>query len=318
MQLRHDIVRQRPFLELSTKTDAVASQSSNPHNDDPFTRDKEVDNQLAQLALKPPEVLGKLELGASLELPASPVEIVRVGVAPDIFLFRNFLPYDNDRQALIQEAVASGLEDAETKSGTVLHRTNSSVAWIHQPEDQQELSEGQIIASFMTDFVSQFFLSEKFLESDRFEPESLQVACYTQGGKYDLHHDGFGRVVTVLSYLNGVAGTWFPFAKLSQLTAADNEECPPKMTLEGTGMVDGKVPGEHGIWVVGEEYEGDTTDPHIVKVCAGDAVVFYNYEFDVGYGAPIMALRSIHAGMPTCREKWIATNWISSDLGDQC
>ena len=311
----------KPFLKLSMATDAVSAHSSNPQNDDPLSSDQEIENYSLQLAFQPPQMLRELKLGEQLHLPSTPLEIIRVSVVPDIFVFRNFLPYDQDRQALMQEAIASGLEDAETKSGHVLHRSQSSVAWIHVVVDETELTTttaGQQIASFMTDTVPQIFLSETLLESNRFDPETLQVAHYTKGGKFDLHHDGFGRVVTVLTYLNGVAGTWFPFAKLSEITAADKEECPPQMTLEGTRMTEGKVPGKHGIWVVGDEFEGDPpTDPHIVKVCAGDAVVFYNYELDVGYGgAPTMAWRSLHAGMPASREKWIATNWIHTDFVD--
>jgi hypothetical protein len=46
-----------------------------------------------------------------------------------------------------------------------------------------------------------------------FELESLQVAhYYRNGGKFDMHHEGFYHVVTALTYVNGIAGTWFPFA----------------------------------------------------------------------------------------------------------
>jgi hypothetical protein len=67
---------------------------------------------------------------------------------------------------------------------------------------------------------------------------------------------------------------------------------------------------------VGDEYESkdDNDNPHVVRVRAGDAVVFYNYEYNEEISGPIMSWRSLHAGMPASQEKWIATNWFSSDL----
>ncbi|KAL3796844.1 hypothetical protein ACHAW5_002530 [Stephanodiscus triporus] len=41
--------------------------------------------------------------------------------------------------------------------------------------------------------------------------EDVQVARYDPGGGYDYHHDGYGRYLTVLTYLNGVGGTYFPY-----------------------------------------------------------------------------------------------------------
>lgn len=269
------------------------------------------DDGSLNFAIQPPEMLRELEMGESLHLISTPIEITRIATKPDMYLFRNFLPYSEDRQALIEAATANGLEDAETKSGHVLHRTKSSVAWISP--DEGDLP-GHQVAAFMSDFTSDAFLSKEHLGSNQFNSENLQIARYTRGGKFDVHHDGFGRIITVLTYLNGIAGTWFPFAQRSEIGAADDTEYPPKMTLEGKGMTEGKIPGEHGIWIVGDEYEGDLASPHIVRVSAGDAVVFYNYEFDQEHGCPIMSWRSLHAGMPASSEKWIATNWIQSDM----
>lgn len=270
-----------------------------------------VEKSLSILACGPPEILKELKVGDSLRLPSTPVEITRIAFEPGIFTLRKFLPFSEEREALMDEAVDCGMENAETKSGQVLHRTKSSVAWIY---DEGE-SVGQDVASFMTGFVSRLFLHEDLLSCERYEPEGVQVVRYTTGGKFDVHHDADNRVVTVLSYLNGIAGTWFPFARVAPPEATEGDEGPPAMALEGVGMTEGKNPGQDGIWIVGNEYKAsDENNQHIVRVEAGDAVVFYNYEFNEESGAPIMAWRSLHAGMPTNHEKWIATNWIGSDL----
>lgn len=269
------------------------------------------DDGSLDVAILPPEMLRDLEIGESLCIASTPIEISRIAIKPDIYVFRNFLPYSEDRQALIDEATAKGMEDAETKSGHVLHRTKSSVAWISPDEDN---SQGHAVAAFMSDFTSDVFVRKELFGSNLINIENLQIARYTLGGKFDVHHDGFGRIVTVLTYLNGVAGTWFPFAQTSEATAVDNTEHPPKVTLEGKGMTEGKTPGENGVWIVGDEYEGVLGSPHTVRVSAGDAVVFYNYEYDEEHGCPIMSWRSLHAGMPVSQEKWIATNWIQSDM----
>jgi hypothetical protein len=274
----------------------------------------------ALLACRPPEMLHELDVGETLSLQSTPIEITRVASKPDIFVLRNLLPDPTDRDALISEAAPTGLEDAETKAGHVVHRTKSSVAWVYPALDDKSSSAGKDVASFMTGFCTQLFLNENLLECDDYEPEdAVQIAQYTKGGRFDLHHDAYGRIVTVLTYLNGIAGTWFPFAQMIPRSEnADNvdDEEPPVMTLGGVGMTDGKVPGQDGVWIVGDEYESkdDNDNPHVVRVRAGDAVVFYNYEYNEEISGPIMSWRSLHAGMPASQEKWIATNWFSSDL----
>jgi hypothetical protein len=283
---------------------------------------KQVDN-ISLLACRPPEMLHELDVGETLSLRSTPIEITRVASKPDIFVLHNLLPDPTDRAALMAEAATAGLEDAETKAGHVLHRTKSSVAWIYPALDEKSSSAGKEVASFMTGFCTQFFLNENLLECDDYEAEdAVQIAQYTKGGRFDLHHDAYGRIVTVLTYLNGIAGTWFPFAQIiPRSESADNidDEEPPVMTLGGVGMTDGKVPGQDGVWIVGDEYESKDKDiiddnPHVVRVGAGDAVVFYNYEYNEEISGPIMSWRSLHAGMPASQEKWIATNWFSSDL----
>jgi hypothetical protein len=224
------------------------------------------------------------------------------------------------------ECAQTKFGQAETKMGLVSnHRFNSTVAWIdnqimdeNDDDNKPELMANHI-ATFMTQLTTSLFVPPALLDDSLVYPEQLQIVKYTEGGKFDLHHDGFDRVVTVLTYLNGVAGTWFPFVKPNSSSGGggghyEKEEEPPTMTMEGIGMTNNKVPGQHGLWVVGSEKpslddDDDSSSSHIVRVKPGDAIVFYNYERHEEYGR-IMSWKTIHAGMPTDQEKWVATNWF--------
>ena len=274
-------------------------------------------------------------MGQSLTIPNTPVEITRVASKPDMFVLRNLLPQhaqeellkvgdsnDDDNDAVV-------FQNAETKSGVTSHRTKSRVAWLYK-----ETSE---VAAFLESFTTQVFLHPCLYEytSNAFIPEPLQIAQYDVNGKFDIHHDGGGRICTILTYVNGIAGTWFPFAKTKVQQQQhdssndddinDDDDRPPSITLENSKMTEGMIPGKDGIWVVGDEYYEEVRaqngnnrveedDPqHIVKVQAGDAIVFYNYEYDEEYDdGTLMSWRSLHAGMPAKYEKWIVTNWIDS------
>lgn len=279
--------------------------------------------------LRPPTFLRELAVGETVcPLEGTPLEISRLSSQPDIFVFRNFLCFEPDQELLMNTA-SDCLRDASTKSGQVQHRQGSSVAWIDSvTEDEIDddygstTTNGSTVVDFMTTLTAQVFLQPAILNNDdSLEAEPLQVVRYAEGGKFDLHHDGFGRVATVLTYLNGVAGTWFPFAKTCSGGGDDDDdddEGPPPMTMEAQGMVDDKVPGKDGVVVRGTETPNETTDPSCSKatchIQAGDAVVFYNYEFNDQYGGPIPSWRTLHCGMPTDRTKWIATNWFRSNF----
>mmetsp|Transcript_6121 Transcript_6121/g.11602 ORF Transcript_6121/g.11602 Transcript_6121/m.11602 type:complete len:95 (+) Transcript_6121:1040-1324(+) len=57
---------------------------------------------------------------------------------------------------------------------------------------------------------------------------------------------------------------------------------------------------------------------NVLRIEKGDALLFYNYDWienldgdeDVPQTGPIINWRSIHSGMRTTEEKWIATNWF--------
>jgi hypothetical protein len=84
-------------------------------------------------------------------------------------------------------------------------------------------------------------------------------------------------------------------------------------------MIQDMVPGRDGLMVEGWDEPPDFSaknqhdDQSVVKVQAGDAILFYNYEYEPDAKAPFMAWRSLHAAMSASKEKWIATNWIDSD-----
>jgi len=272
---------------------------------------------LIDAVINPPKILQELAMGETLKLKSSPIELSRISYVPDIFLVRNLVPSVDERKSLIDEATSIGMQVSETKSGYVSHRTNSKVGWISAFE---EGTEAQQVASYMSEFISQVFLSQEAFLDGKCEMEKIQIVHYTEGGKFDIHHDGFNRIITALTYVNGVAGTWFPFAKVvNSCDDSDEDDMPQQMTLEGIGMTDGKTPGNDGVLIVGSElgnidHSLIESSPHVTRVNAGDTVVFYNYEYAEENGAPTMAWRSLHTGLPAAKEKWIATNWIQSEL----
>ena len=101
----------------------------------------------------------------------------------------------------------------------------------------------------------------------------------------------------------------------------NDDDVPPKIVFDGS-LTQDKVPGKDGVLVADpsflrqlEEQTTTTTTiveegPTVVSVSAGDAVVFYNYEYNEELESSIMSWRSLHCGMPAQKEKWIATNWI--------
>lgn len=260
-------------------------------------------------SLGSPEPLRSLEIGECMLLvPANNVTIQRIAHVPDMFVLRSFLPTPEE---LIQRCAAMKMQNAETKSGSTMHRTKSNVVFV--PPSDEEIGD---VVQFMTAFCCHGFVPEEL--GDEYDPEHLQVARYTKGGKFDLHHDGHGRVVTVLTYLNGIADTWFPYALIEKAVRKGETEQGkqevPDMVLEGDGMAVGKIPGQDGIWIVGDETPtvAASNNNHTVRIQAGDAVVFYNYEYSSTFDCPVMNWRGLHAGRPAQSEKWIATNWIAS------
>jgi len=267
---------------------------------------------LTPTLFSPPHQLQNLQVGESL----NPIEglpflsIKRVAMNPPMYIFRGILCHNEDRQGLIESSLhAAGMELAETKSGAVSHRSGSYMAWVSPEEEGRKddaNNRGHLVAQFMTNLNRDLFVSH-----DEIFSEHVQVVRYEKGGKFDLHHDGFGRIVTVLHYLNGVAGTWFPFCHV-QGTMEDDDNKPPETIIDQMNMIKTKCLGKDGVWIVGTENSEMREGPHVIRVNPGDAVAFYNYENMIidGSSSPVTNWRSLHAGMPTNQEKWIATNWF--------
>ena len=168
------------------------------------------------------------------------------------------------------------MEYSGTKSGDMVkQRFNSYTSWIKQYDDNNDeedpKGEGKMkaraIASHMTDLSSFLFVRDELKDyGDEStvvaDCEPLQVVRYEPGGKYDVHHDAMERFLTVLTYLNGVAGTWFPYAQVEEYSKGKVgvvDEQAPDMTSKDTIAKD-KTPGKDGVLIVGKEYEQDPID----------------------------------------------------------
>lgn len=252
-------------------------------------------------SLKPPEPIKLLAVGQSWKpFPNLQLEITRVAINPNIFVVRQFVVNPDDCRVMINYSRASGLlKYAKTTKGQESGRKHSHLCWIRSHELAQDWT------------ALAFYLFLHQTTDNCTISEDLQVLRYEPNGKYELHHDGLGRVVTCLTYLNGVAGTWFPFARISQEEKEDKD----------ANLDDKRRPllvGQDGIWLAGKEAEGtkrlkSARSEHVIKIQPGDAVVFYNYCYQQQSNEIIENRRAEHMGMTTDREKWIATNWFRSD-----
>jgi hypothetical protein len=131
--------------------------------------------------------------------------------------------------------------------------------------------------------------------------EPLQVVHYHGlGGEYVNHHDGNGRLLTVLYYLNGVGATWFPLARY------DATECHGveiRDLTEARRASIGKSPDTSGVLItcrnhdVKDESKGTDGSPIVARVNEGDAVAFYNYRVDGS-----MNWRAFHSGLPITQD----------------
>jgi len=256
--------------------------------------------------LRPPSFLDELEVGESYS-PFEPLQIRKVSNDPPIFVIRNFLPLHHCQT--LMEATEDRLRAAKTVTGSAQHRVGSSLAWIHPGDDKEH----ERIAAIMTKLSVHLFRNcdNDDVSSNQHiqNAEPLQVVRYDQSGSFDLHTDGCDRVATVLTYMNGVAGTWFPF-----VGASDDEV--KAMKQRNHADLENRVIGRDGLLICGEEQplslEEESSSKHesVVRVSAGDAVVFYNYEPDALGGNKVEAWRSLHCGLKALDTKWIATNWL--------
>ena len=274
--------------------------------------------------------------------------IERVGYTPDIFCLRNILSPSECIQ-IQNMAKDSGMTRAETiTENDVSSRKNCTVAWI---PSSTGLGSASVLGSEsgavpnllqnLIDIVSNVCLSQEIMMDKHVSVEDLQVLEYGIGGEFVLHHDGDLRIMTVIYYMNGVGGTYFPLARTSN-DERDDPMLDPSSDIQmneqemeynffktrrepenkSYKMDFGNVqPGNHGLLLYGaksfvKEGKDNVSIPnneHIAKIHQGDAVVFYNYRED---GSTRLDWRSLHCGFPVSEEdgtKWIANHWFRVD-----
>jgi hypothetical protein len=241
--------------------------------------------------LQPPSYLNDLAIGESIHIDNGDnvIRIVKVANEPPLFHLPEFLASSDCDALMSTAAVKSSLcwQDAETKQGRVEHRTGSRVVWLGDYDDdddaddddhhnwshgrhhhyQEESTAASVLAGYLQHLTAHLFLPHVLVPPYSVDSERLQVVQYVTRGKYDLHHDGFDRTVTVLTYLNGIAGTWFPFVRTATTTtdsSSADDDCNdiPTMQLGNENMLNGRVPGRDGICFVGSEGMPAPTSNH--------------------------------------------------------
>ena len=266
--------------------------------------------------LGPPQSLNSLQVGETSSAFTScrydtfgkinEFEVTRISDIPDMFLIRNFVS--------TMEQYTLLWKSRNHPTGPVFYmdddknndRTHSCVNWM-EPHDANGIPGNLIQFS-----ESLLFSREMETGKERF-CEPLQLVRYTKQGGFLMHHDENGRYMTVLYYLNGVAGTWFPLAGTSLDDESgdipqNKEEALQKIQMEGL------KPGKDGILIVGgkDADKYDSSSKNVVKVYPGDAVVFFNYDTTrKNVSSPEIDWRALHAGLPASEDKCIATHWFN-------
>ena len=306
---------------VSEAQEQVISSSPDANDDDLSSSDNHGGDPL----LGPPARLASLAVGESEG------DIVRLSRNPDIFLMKGFLPNERDRSVLtgIGESGDRMKVAGTNKSEQNSVRKDSYLAWIDPHSIASTAHDEATLARSMCGKAREHFLSEALHEQhqqgrlDYYWTEDLQVAMYRPGGRFDYHHDGHGRFLTVLCYLNGIGGTYFPFASPGDeeissgpLDFCDNERLATDIATAT------KRPGRDGLLLVGKEGIGayynslsksSFQERSIVHIEAGDAVAFYNYN---GAGTDTAGGRdwmSLHASLTVPEEKFISTCWFRSE-----
>jgi len=319
------------FPSLSLASSSSPEATSLPQNDHPITVPPNI--------LGPPESVRGLKIGQHVNafrktvVEADEIEkvvdftIERVSFGPDAFVLRNFLT-KSECSEIQKIASNSHMEQAETiTKNDASSRKNCQVAWIPSTGPNKSNLVQNLVAS-----VANLLLSKSVLSNQSAGVEDLQVLRYGVGGEFILHHDGEPRVMTVIYYINGVGGTWFPLARTS-----DDEDDDPCLAMDTTGISaqfnrsrqapqnkeqaldlgTGYEPGKNGLLVkgTGNVANEDLDSSHVALINQGDALVFYNYCDD---GSAQLDWRALHCGLPTPEEdneKWIANHWFRvSDL----
>lgn len=278
--------------------------------------------------LGPPELLRSLKIGEHLNAfrrgrddTNMDFKIERVAYGPDVFVLRNFLT-ESECSEIQSIAKRSNMGEAETVTqDDFSSRKNCNVAWINSTETS--------LVNNLVSATANLLLSKEVLSHPSAGVEDLQVLEYKTGGEYVLHHDGEPRVLTVIYYINGVGGTWFPLARTSNNENNDpcfqrnidedameerfmNARKQPMNKEQALDLGGGSNPGEDGggLLVKGVGNTKSQENENIAWISKGDAVAFYNYLDD---GSGRLNWRAIHGGLPTEEKdgsKWIANHWF--------
>ena len=301
----------RPSFQVHHRVPSISFDEEVPVtvSDEDWPGEKSLFNPLG-----PPEALASLKIGSTLSLPRFPfdstidkgaVTVQRLSRDPDIFQAKNVLSQELI-SSLKFSAEEQGLKIAGTKNSSKNSvRKNSYLTWLDQ-DDYYISGDTKNLLEKLQVFAGTSFMHESLLpRSDYFHYESLQVAKYDTGGKFDLHHDDFSRFLTVLYYLNGVGGTYFPYAQTTE----------EKRLVK----IDGSIiePGRNGLLIVGcedashyltnEAPKKDICSSSIAYIEPGDSVFFYSYLPGEKNN------KTIHSSLPVPCEKWIATSWVRSE-----
>jgi hypothetical protein len=293
-------------------------------------------NEASSNFLGPPRALASVSVGET----TIDGQITRLSSSPDLFLIRNHIPSQMDRDSIKKAAIDSGMKLAGTKkSDENTVRKNSYLTWMNPyelllEECNQKGGVTPILLALLRSARSTFVHS---IMNDLFDKgeynyclaEDVQVAKYDVGGMYNAHHDGYGRFLTVLTYLNGVGGTYFPFANNTNTNSDNTITCQREAELAAAAAAAAVGAGNSGLLVVGiegieaynmgdDDYSNQTMIPNnnnnitadysVVQIQPGDAIAFYNYNADGE-----VEWKSLHESRSVLREKWIVTNWFRSE-----
>lgn len=242
-----------------------------------------------------PPILQQLDSGDSIlgfrriDNGVHNVTVERVALSP-IFILRNFVTSEETKAIL---STVSNMEPAQTASGLQddVIRKNSFVAWLGNDK-----ADG--LVKRLADAIHQLLLSAR----PNFGVEDLQVLRYDPGGEYVFHHDGNGRILTVLYYLNDEGETFFPLAQVDDSSIVHQ----PQTREEALHLTERLKPGVDGLLVTTNI---STRTPSCVPVRRGDAVAFYSYLED-----GTMDWNALHAGLPASNEKFVANHFFRYHL----
>lgn len=268
-----------------------------------------IPRELEELAL-----FGSLECDAKVPNHESPESsndqrrtVERVSIDPPIFILRNAITpcecgqiqavalsmnteMEAGKTVIVAETAntnATTAEEATDLSPRKPLRKHSKVGWVENNRS--------FIQAIARRAHGVFLNGMPFHATGGIEP--LQVVHYHgEGGEYVNHHDGKGRLLTVLYYLNGVGETWFPLANDSS-----PEECGTRTEIhdlvEARHACIDRSPDRNGVLVTcrtsEENLDTNNTGSIVARVNEGDAVAFYNYRADGSVN-----WKSFHSGLP--------------------